>query len=110
MRSSPGCPPVGTCPLFDPRPVARQAVESARADVGAELARLPDDRFSGAKHQPPILRHRTRDSLEREGLLLGAEVEEHVPAENDVEVAGMRRRLEQVMDLEANRLAKRLDR
>ena len=50
------------------------------------------------------------DPLERQRLLLGAEIEQHVAAQDDVEAARMRRRLEQVVDLEADRLAQRLDR
>ena len=48
--------------------------------------------------------------IERQRLLLRAEIEQHVAAQDDIETARMRRRLEQIVDLEANRLAQRLDR
>ena len=58
----------------------------------------------------PSVGHRRGQPLERQRLLLGAEVEQDVAAQDDVELARVRRRLEQIVDLEADRLAQRLDR
>src|SRR5206468_2835088 len=54
--------------------------------------------------------HRAREPLEAQGLLLGAQVKKDVPAQHDVEAAGMRRLLQYVVDLEAKRAPKLLDR
>ena len=72
------------------------------------LLGLADHCFAGAEHQPAVLGHRTGNPFECQRLLLGAEIEEDVAAQDDVEVARMRRRLEQVVHLEADRLAQRL--
>ena len=74
------------------------------------LLGLADHGLPGAEHQPAVLRHRRQQPLEGERLLVRAEIEQDVAAQDDVEPARMRRRLEQVVDLEADRLAQRLDR
>src|SRR6476620_7897096 len=89
LGSSPGCGAAVGGALLDARPVAGQAIEPARLDVRAELAALADHRFPGTEHQPAVLGHRPGQPLERQRLLLGAEVEQHVAAQHDVEVARM---------------------
>src|SRR6185369_1170088 len=109
--SSPGSgPAIRAAALLDPAAIADQAVQPPRLDVGAELGRLADHRFAGAEHQPAVLGHRPGEPLEGERFLVRAQVEQHVAAQHDVEPAGVRRRLEQVVDLVAHRLAQRLDR
>src|SRR6476646_1122175 len=85
--SSPrGCAPAIALAVLDAAAVSDQTVEPAGVDVGAELARLPDDRFAGAEHQPAVFRHARGEPLERQRLLLGTEIQEDVPAEDDVEI------------------------
>src|SRR4051794_2076150 len=54
--------------------------------------------------------HGSGDPFERESFLFGTEIEQHVAAQDDVEITRMRRRLEQIVNLEAYRLAQRFDR
>ena len=51
----------------------------------------------------PSVGHRRRQPVERQRFLLGAEIEQDVAAQHDVEAGRMRRRLEQIVDLEADR-------
>ena len=74
------------------------------------LLGLADHRLAGAEHQPAVLGHGAGQPLERQRLLVGAEVEQDVAAQHDVELARVRRRLEQIVDLEADRAAQRFDR
>ena len=72
----------------------RPTGDRGRAPWGRrQLAGLADHRFARAEHQPAVLGHRDGEPLERQRLLLGAEVEQDVAAQDDVEVARMRRRL-----------------
>src|SRR5690242_2781529 len=115
MKRVVGSSPAGSSPaiplaLLDPRAVADQPVEPASLDVGAELARLADHSLTRAEHQPAVLGHRGHQTLEREGLLVRAEIEQHIAAQDDIEPTRMGRRLEYIVNLEAHRLSQRLDR
>src|SRR3954452_23093830 len=110
LGSSPGCGAAVGGALLDARPVAGQAVEPARLDVRTKLAALADHRLAGAEHQPTVVGHRPGQGFERQRLLLGAEVEQHVATQDDVEVARMGERLEQIVDLESDRPAQRFGR
>src|SRR5574338_745057 len=107
--SSPGSGPALALTLFDAAAVADKPVEPACIDVGAELVALADHRLPSAEHQPPVLGEAARQPLERQRLLVLAQIEQHVAAQHDVETAGVRHRLEQIVHLEAYRLAQRLD-
>src|SRR6476469_7562061 len=109
LGSSPSRTPAVGMALLDAAAVAEQAVEAAGVNVGAKLGRLTDHGFPRAEHQPAVLRHRRHQPVEGDRLLLGAEIEQDVAAQHDVEPAGMGGRLEQVVDLEADRLAQRFD-
>src|SRR3569623_1175567 len=65
-----------------------------------ELVGLPDHRLAGAEHEVAVGRHRLGELIERAPEGVGIEVEQHVAAQYDVELARARRRLQQVVALE----------
>ena len=110
VRSSPsGCTPVAAA-LIDAGTVADQAIKTARTGIGAELAGLADYRLPGPQHQPSIVGESAREPLKRQSLFLRAQIQEDVAAQDDVEITRMRERLEEIVHLEANRLAQGFDR
>src|SRR5689334_3335991 len=78
-----GAPAIRALTLLDAAAVPDEAVEAPRIDIGPQLARLPDHRLAGAEHEPTVFRHARGEPLEGERLLLGAEVEEDIAAEDD---------------------------
>src|SRR5947209_16453857 len=103
-------PAIWAAAFLDPAAVADEPVKTAGLHVAGKLVGLANHRLSGPEHKPAVLGHGPGNPLERDLLFFEAQVQKDVAAQDDVEFAGVRSRLEQIVDLQTHVLAERLNR
>src|SRR6476469_10385778 len=74
-------------------------IEAAAVGIGHEALALPGHGLACAEHQQPAFAPRFGEPVEGGAPSLRREIEQDVAAQDDVEMAGQRRRVEDRMDV-----------